>query len=673
MMSVESGFLSDIAMVLGVAAVTSYVAKSLKLPTTLGYLFAGFLVGPHIPIPLFADIHRVEMLSEFGVILVMFAVGLEFRIKKLFQVLPNAGFTAFIEMSTMFLIGTLVADVLGWTTAQGLFLGGAFSISSTMLVSKVFEDQPPSTDVRRQVFGILIIQDIAAILILALLGTLAVGFDKQSPKPIEMMTQLFGIFLGISILGLFVIPKFVRKASKLKNDETLIVVSIGICFALSLIVKNLGYSVALGSFLAGMLVSESGLGNKIEHLIFPIKDMFAAIFFVSIGMQLNPELALNHLSLIFILSFLIIFFQFLTVSVSGVLSGMGLSSSIHAGLALGQIGEFAFIIAAIGTQAGLVQSHFQTVIVSVAIVTSFTTPLIWRSRSFLITKIDKTLPKKLEVLIQLYEAWFQRLKKNMFNNLNLPRRILRAVTVDVLLLIFAPPLLLSILPQVQKILNDLDFSYVVIQLILAGVLFVLFVPIVFSLINNIGKLLTVFVDEVFQFKTQSPSNATANAIQLFKRGFQILVLYVIWIPLMISVKTFINSDLIYTIVFIFGLGFTFYLIYKSDKSNDSRVVSGGERILDALSKQSYPDHDELDKIGLSDLVTVKVTNAEIVTKSLAEINLRAKTGCSIISIQRGKQRLLFPKPEDLLLLNDKVQLSGDPEAISMAKKLLNTD
>lgn len=669
-MLAESGFLSDIAIVLSVAAVTSYIAKSIRLPSILGYLFAGFLIGPYIPLPLFADLHRVETMSEFGVILVMFAVGLEFRIKKLFQVLPNAGFTAFIEMSSMFLIGTLAADFLGWTTTQGIFLGASLSISSTMLVSKIFADQPPLQDVRRQVFGILIIQDIAAIIILALLGTYAVGLDKASPKPIEVMSQLLAIFIGISILGLFVIPKFVRKVSKLKSEETLIVVSVGICFGLAFVVENLGYSVALGAFLAGMLVSESGLGNKIEHLIFPIKDMFAAIFFVSIGMQVNPTLALEHMPAILLISLLIISVQFLSVSISGVLSGVGLTQSINSGLILGQIGEFAFIIAAIGVKAGLLQDYFQTIVVSAAIVTSFTTPLIWKARFKVISTVDKILPKKFDVLIHLYEAWFKRLKKQAFNNVNLPRRILFAVFIDVLLLVSIPPLLLAGLPKFQNALQKLDLSYGAIQLILATLLIFLFIPIVYSLISNIGKLLTSFVNEVFKMDSEHQSKSSANAIHLFKRGFQILILYVIWIPLMISVRTFISNNTIYYLVLSLGLIITFYLIYKSDSTKDDQVVSGGERILDALSKQSFPDHDELDSIGLTDLVIVKVTNSEITNKSLSEINLRAKTGCSIISIRRGSQRVLFPKPNDKLILNDLVQLSGDAHSIQEATKLL---
>ena len=666
---VHGGFLSDIAVVLGVAAVTSFIAKKLKLPSILGYLFAGFLIGPYIPIPLFAELERVETMSEFGVILVMFAVGLEFRLKRLFQVLPNAGFSAFIEMSTMFLIGTLVADFLGWTTTQGIFLGSALSISSTMLVSKVFEEYPPLIEVRRQVFGILIIQDIAAILILALLGTLAVGYGTDSPKPIDVLTQLVGFLIAICVVGLFFIPKFVRTVSKLKNQEAMIVVSMGICFGMALLVEKLGYSVALGSFLAGMLVSESGLGHKIEHIISPIKDMFAAIFFVSVGMQVNPEVAIQFVGPIALISFLVVLFQFITVSFSGVMSGVGLSHSIHSGLALGQIGEFAFIIAAIGAKAGLVQDYFQSIVVSVAIVTALTTPLIWKSRDRVLNKIDGLLPKKLDLLINLYEAWFKKLKKQAFRDVNLPRKILFAVFIDVILLVTIPPLLLAVLPKIMRALANLEFSPSAVQIIIASVFITIFIPVVFSLITNIGKLLTAFVEQVFRWDTSFNNSASFGAAHLFKMAFQILVLYVIWIPLMISVKTFISNDLIYYIVLLSGLFLTIYLIYRTDSSSH-KILSGGERILDTLSRQSFPDSEDLDTIGLTDLATVKVTNSAVINKTLADINLRAKTGCSVVSIKRGKSRVLFPKPTDVLQLNDLIQLSGDERSLTEANKLL---
>lgn len=661
------GFLSDIAVVLGVAAVTSFAAKKLKLPSILGYLFAGFLIGPYIPIPLFADLKRVETMSEFGVILVMFAVGLEFRIKRLFQVLPNAGFTAFIEMSTMFLIGILLADLFGWTTTQGIFLGSALSVSSTMLVSKVFEEHPPLNEVRRQVFGVLVIQDIAAIVILALLGTLAAGFGVASPKPIDVLTQLVGFLIAICVIGLFFIPKFVRKVSKLKSQETMIVVSMGICFGLALLVEKLGYSVALGAFLAGMLVSESGLGHKIEDMTHPIKDMFAAIFFVSIGMQVDPLIAIEYIYPILLISFLVVSFQFITVSLSGVLSGVGLSHSVNSGLALGQIGEFSFIIAAIGAKAGLVQNYFQSVVVSVAIITSFTTPLIWKSRNTILSRVDRMLPKKADVLINLYEAWFKKLKKQAFNDVNLPRKILFAVFIDVMLLVILPPLLFAVLPKIMKFLFELELSYSLVQVIIAGAFVTIFIPIVYSLISNIGKLLTAFVDQVFRWDGSSSSNAS----QLFKLAFQILILYVIWIPLMISVRTFISDNRIYYLVLVAGLILTFVLIRLSD-SKTYKILSGGERILDALSRQSFPESDELDTIGLTDLALIRITNPDVINKSLAEINLRAKTGCSVISIKRGKNRLLFPKPTDLLLHNDLVQISGDARAIADANKLLSS-
>lgn len=667
------GFVADIAVVLGVAAITSTIVKRLKLPSILGYLFAGFLIGPYIPLPLFADLKRVEGLSEFGVILVMFAVGLEFRLKKLFQVLPNAGFSAFIEMSTLFLVGTVVASFLGWTKTQGLFLGSALAISSTMLVSKVFEDQKPDAHVKRQVLGILVIQDIAAILILALLGTLAVAgmSSAQGQGLYEILTQLTGFLIGISILGLFFVPKFIRQVNRLRSRETMTVVAMGVCFGLAFLIERLGYSVALGAFLAGILISESGLSHKIKNLITPIKDMFVAVFFVSIGMQVNPQEALQFYDVIFLLSLLIIVFQFLSVSISGVLSGNGLKNSVNAGLVLGQIGEFAFIIAAIGAHAGLVENSFKTILVSVAIVTSFTTPLIWRYRQSILEGINHILPKKVDILISLYETWFSRLKQNLILDFNQSKKIFWAVAIDLVLLIVLPPLLFAILPKTILTLKGLEFSITAIQIFIALGFAVLFIPIIFSLILNIGKLMSIFMDGIFKFKNESSLLYLQNSMHLFRLSFQILILYVIWIPLIISVRVFLSSNVIYYIVYLMGAILTIYLIYKSDK--DEKVLSGGERILDALARQSFPDDAEnFDSIGLGDLKIIRVLNPEIFNKTLAEINLRAKTGCSVILIQRKRSRIVFPEPSQVLMKNDRLKLSGDEDSVHKAHLILTS-
>ena len=506
---------------------------------------------------------------------------------------------------------------------------------------------------------------------MALLGTLAVAgvSSAQGQSLYEVLTQLTGFLVGISILGLFFVPKFIRQVDRLKSKETMIVVVMGVCFGLAFLVEKMGYSVALGAFLAGILVSESGLSYKIERLISPIKDMFAAIFFVSVGMQVNPQEAVQFYDVIFLLSALIIIFQFLSVSISGVLSGNGLKNSVNAGLILGQIGEFAFIIATIGESAGLVKGSFKTILVSVAIVTSFTTPLIWRYRQLILGGVNNILPKKVDILISLYETWFGRLKQNLVSDFNRSKKIFLALAIDLILLIVSPPLLFAILPKTIATLKDFDFSMTAIQILVASGFAVLFIPIVFSLILNIGKLMSIFVEGIFNFKNESSSMYLQNSMRLFRLSFQILILYVVWIPLIISVRTFLSSNIIYYIVCLTGVVLTIYLIRKSDK--DERVLSGGERILDALARQSFPDDAEnFDSVGLGDLKTIRVLNPEVFNKTLAEINLRAKTGCSIILIQRKKARIVFPEPSEILIKNDQLKLSGDETSVNKARLIL---
>ncbi|MCB0422590.1 MAG: cation:proton antiporter, partial [Bdellovibrionales bacterium] len=447
----HGSFLKDIALVLGVAALTSTITYKFRLPSVLGYLIAGFIIGPYIPIPLFADPHRVESLSEFGVILVMFSIGMEFSLAKFFRVLPTSGVTAALEVGAMFMVGISLGYVFEWTTTQSIFMGGALAISSTMIVSKVFEEHHPKEKTREHVLGVLVIQDVVAILLLTVLGAFAASNQLSFASLVPTVTKLIFILALLTIAGLFIVPKFIKYVSALKNTEVLIIVATGLCFVLALIVENLGYSVALGAFLAGILVAESGEGSKIEHLAKPLKDVFVAIFFVSVGMTVDPLVAITVLPQSVLVSVVVVVSQFFIVFMGSILSGTGLSRALFSSLALGQIGEFSFIIAAIGAGAGMVSKEFQAIIVTVAILTSLLTPLLWRHSELIVNKVSQKLPNQFRIAIGLYEAWFRRLRENKLQDgklLGVPKRVIIGLFFDSVLLILIPPLFFNFLPPI---------------------------------------------------------------------------------------------------------------------------------------------------------------------------------------------------------------------------------
>ncbi len=261
-------FLEDLALALCVAAVTSVLFQRLRLPAVLGYLLAGVIVGPHLHVvPLFASRERIEELSQLGVTLVMFSVGLEFTVGRLVKTLPTAGLTALVQMGTMMTLGFLTARALGWTPRECLFTGAMLAVSSTMIVARVFSDQGVRGRVADLVFGVLVVEDLVAVVLLALLTGLTSGAGLPLGALGGTVGRLGFFLAAMLVVGYLAVPRAIRAVVRLGSSETLLVASVGVCFALSLVAEKAGYSVALGAFVAGSLVAESGEGHRIERLV----------------------------------------------------------------------------------------------------------------------------------------------------------------------------------------------------------------------------------------------------------------------------------------------------------------------------------------------------------------------------------------------------------------------
>src|SRR6266550_8847735 len=333
-------FLQNLAVVLCVAAVATVVFQRLRQPVVFGYLLAGLIVGPYLPVPLVADPQTVRALSELGVILLMFSLGLEFSIRKLVQVSQKAGAVALFECSVMVSVGYLVGQMLGFTRIESIFAGAIIGISSTTIIVKAFEEQQVKGRVTELVFGILIIEDLIAIFLLTILTTVARS-GTVSPDDLAMTAGRLAMFLAALIgFGILTVPRAIRAVQRLGKPETTLVASIGLCFAAALLALSFGYSVALGAFIAGSLVAESGEGKAIETLVRPVRDLFVAIFFVSVGMLIDPRVLVEHWGAILVLTVVVIAGKVFAVTAGAFLTGNGLRSSVQAGMSLAQIGEF---------------------------------------------------------------------------------------------------------------------------------------------------------------------------------------------------------------------------------------------------------------------------------------------------------------------------------------------
>src|SRR4051812_10305385 len=298
-------FLTNLAMVLCVAAVTTVVFQRLRQPVVLGYILAGLLVGPHVPVPLVADSATVHGLSELGVILLLFTIGLEFTIGKLLRVGVAAAIVAIVEISVQIVLGDVSGHLFGWSARESLYAGAMLAISSTTIIAKAFNELRIGGRLRELVFGVLIVEDLIAILLLAALTTISAG--TLSASQLGMTAARLALFLAVVVgLGLLIVPRLVRATVRLDRPETTAVACVGICFAFALLAQRFGYSVALGAFVAGSLVAESGEGARIEHLLEPVRDLFAAVFFVSVGMLIDPALVRANWAPIVVLSIVVI-------------------------------------------------------------------------------------------------------------------------------------------------------------------------------------------------------------------------------------------------------------------------------------------------------------------------------------------------------------------------------
>ncbi|HNW91885.1 MAG TPA: cation:proton antiporter, partial [bacterium] len=398
-------FLNNLAMVLVVAAATTVLCQRFKLPVVFGYLLAGMIVGPHLPIPLVADPETVAMLAELGVILLMFAIGLEFSLGRLLRLGLVAGFTALIEIGISFWLGDLAARAAGLSSTAALFVGGALCISSTTIIARVFTERPPDRALRDRVFGVLLIEDLVAVLLLAVLTAVAAGHGL-SWREITVVSGKLGAFLLALILGgLLLVPRFFRTIHRLGRAETLLVAGVGTCFGMAVLAQRFGYSVALGGFLAGMLIAETGRGAELERLVQPLRDLFAAIFFVAVGMMIVPAAVLAHWQLVLALTALVITAKFAGLTVGVFLTGGGLRLAVRAGMTMGQIGEFSFIIAGVGRAAGLLDDGWYSVIVAVSALTTFLTPLTVARAERVAGYIDRCLPTPVQNYLALYASW----------------------------------------------------------------------------------------------------------------------------------------------------------------------------------------------------------------------------------------------------------------------------
>jgi len=396
--------ISDLAIILLTGGVVTLIFRKLNQPLVLGYILAGFLIGPYMPFFFtVADSVSIKTWSEIGVIILMFGLGLEFNLHKLMSVGGTGVIAALTEVSGMLLVGYFVGIALGWSSMDALFLGGMLSMSSTTIIIKAFDD----LNVRRErfaqlVFGTLVIEDIAGIFMMIILSTISVG-QSVSGGALAVKLLMLVLYLALWLLaGIYLLPTALKKANHLMSDETLLIVSLGLCFGMVLLADALGFSSALGAFMAGSLLAGTVHAERVEHLTQGVKDLFGAVFFISVGMMLEPAMLMEHWLPIVVLTLVTLFAKLFFSTLGVLLSGQSLKTAVQCGSSLAQIGEFAFIICSLGLSLGVIADYIYPIIIAVSVITTLTTPFCINFSDKLYGFISSLLPEKLRNKLERY-------------------------------------------------------------------------------------------------------------------------------------------------------------------------------------------------------------------------------------------------------------------------------
>ena len=386
----------DLAMMLLAAGIVSVIFRKIHLPVILGYIAVGFLISPYFPMFFnVEDVPAIDTLSEIGVIIILFHIGLEFDFHKLLSVGSTAIVTALVKMSGVLVVGYLFGDLIGLSQMNCIFLGTMLAISSTVVIQKCFEDLKVTGErYTSLVMGELIMEDLIGVFMMVILASLSVG--QSGGESVVSKLLLMGCYLLVwLIVGIYFLPTLLNRVMHLLNREMLIALSLGICFTLALLAKELGFSVELGAFLAGSFFAGTNHAKEVEHASESIKDMFAVIFFVSVGMKVDPSVIAEHWTSIIPIAIISVIAKLIFATLGMILSGQRMETSLKSGFSLAPIGEFSYIIAALGISLEVMDEYLYPVIVAASVLTTLATPVLIRNSSKVAAFMRKHLPKKL--------------------------------------------------------------------------------------------------------------------------------------------------------------------------------------------------------------------------------------------------------------------------------------
>lgn len=651
--------IEDLALILMAGAVTTLLFRRLKQPLVLGYIIAGLLVGPHIAIlPTVIDTENINVLAELGVIFLLFSLGLEFSFKKLVRVGGAASITAVVEVLGMLGIGYATGQLMGWSQMDSIFLGGILSISSTTIIIRAFEELGvKSQQFAGIVFGVLIVEDLVAILLLVLLSTLAVSRQFEGAEMAFSVLKLV-FFLSLwFIAGIFLIPTFLKKARRLLSEETLLILSLGLCLGMVVLATQVGFSPALGAFVMGSILAETTKAEKIEHLVKPVKDLFAAVFFVSVGILIDPTVIVKHGGPVIIITLLTVVGKFLSTTVGAVLSGQPLKQSIQAGMSLAQIGEFSFIIATLGLTLKVTSDFLYPIAVAVSAITTFTTPYLIRLSEPFYHFLDRNLPKKFINSLNKYSSGTQDIQAESDWKI-----VLRAYTAIILtnMVISVAIILLSSTFLTPWVRGKMNYSLTG-DIIILLITFVASAPFTWAMMAKKPDTLAytnLWLDKKYNRGPLVIIEIIRNLLAVFMVGFLVDRLFSGVIAILVAIPVMI------IVLYIFSKRMQLYY---------GRIEKRFLRNLNARESREIEEDNSRGSLSPWDahLASFEISPyAAYVGVSLQSLAWRERFGVNLAYIERGGKVIYAPSRDEKLFPYDRIGVIGTDEQLIELRPLL---
>jgi len=663
--------IEDLALILMTGALTTLIFKRIKQPLVLGYIIAGFLVGPHLSItPTVADTANIETLAEIGVIFLLFSLGLEFSFKKLLRVGGSASITAFVEIIFITIGGYLAGKWMGWSTMDSLFLGGMLASSSTTIIIRAFDELGVKTkQFAKVVFGVLVVEDIVVILLMVLLSTLAVTQQFEGIDLLKTVLKLLFFLALWFIMGIFLLPTFLRKAKKLLDEETLLILAIGLCLGMVVLATQVGFSAELGAFIMGSIIAETTSAEKVEHIIKPVKDLFGAVFFISVGMLIDPQAIVEYKWPVIVVTLLTLFGKFFSTTIGAILSGQPLKQSIQVGMSMAQIGEFAFIVATLGLSLGVISDFLFPVAVGASAITTFTTPYMIKLAEPFHKIIERALPARVLTAISNYSSSTQNIQTKSNWNVVLRSYLNIALTNGIVVLALVFLSINFLVPFLHAQFQNPITASILTLVISLGV----GAPFLWALIAKRPDIMAyreLWLDKKLNHGPLLMLEISRYLIGTLLLGF--------WVDRLFSAKVAILIAVPAAIIVLYLFSRRIQAFYQRIetrfiKNLNARELAAAEKEALEIDVIQRNADIQLELAPWSAYITDLEVNphAEYIGKTLAELQWREKYGINIAYIKRGDKLIHAPSRINKLLPYDHAGIIATDEQMRTFKPVFD--